>query len=102
MFLNKFIKIAAPILFLFLSYGLQAQSEKSHEIGIISGSASFTTDYGQRNNFKANVGGNVGMGIGVIYYLNFTDYRYRWNLRTSYFAEHFRIRTCIWFGIGGH
>lgn len=93
MFLNKSIKIAIPILFLFVSFGLYAQSEKSHEIGFISGSASFTTDYGQRNNFKANVGGNVGMGIGVIYYLNFTDYRYRWNLRTSYFAEHFRVRA---------
>ncbi len=93
MLLNKFIKIATPILFLVVSFGSQAQSEKSHEIGFITGSASFTTDYGQRNNFKANVGGNVGMGIGVIYYLNFTDYRYRWNLRTSYFAEHFRIRA---------
>ena len=93
MYLNKFIKIATPILFLVISFGLKAQSEKSHEIGFISGSASFTTDYGQRNNFKANVGGNVGMGIGVIYYLNFTDYRYRWNLRTSYFAEHFRVRA---------
>ena len=93
MLLNKFIKIATPILFLVVSIGLQAQSEKSHEIGFITGSASFTTDYGQRNNFKANVGGNVGMGIGVIYYLNFTDYRYRWNLRTSYFTEHFRVRA---------
>lgn len=92
-FLNKFIKISTSILLLILSLNLNAQSEKSHEIGIISGSASFTTDYGQRNNFMANVGGNVGMGIGVIYYLNFTDYRYRWNLRTGYFAEHFRVRA---------
>ncbi len=91
--MNKFIKISTSILFLILSLNLNAQSEKSHEIGIIAGSASFTTDYGARNNFKANVGGNVGIGIGVIYYLNFTDYRYRWNLRTTYFAEHFRIRA---------
>ncbi|MDD3720899.1 MAG: glutamate dehydrogenase [Lutibacter sp.] len=91
--MNKIIKITATILFLILSLNLNAQSEKSHEIGFIVGSASFTTDYGQRNNFKANVGGNVGMGIGVIYYLNFTDYRYRWNQRTSYFAEHFRVRA---------
>ena len=72
---------------------LHAQSERSHEIGIIAGSASFTTDYGQRNNFMANVGGNVGPGFGLIYYLNFTDYRYQWNQRTSYWAEHFRIRA---------
>jgi len=93
MFLTKSIKITTSILFLILSLNLSAQSEKSHEIGIISGSASFTTDYGQRNNFRANVGGNVGVGVGVIYYLNFTDYRYRWNQRTGYFAEHFRVRA---------
>ncbi len=93
MCLKKLIKISTLTLFLILSLNLNAQSEKSHEIGFITGSASFTTDYGQRNNFKANVGGNVGMGIGAIYYLNFTDYRYRWNLRTSYFAEHFRVRA---------
>ncbi|MFA5299326.1 MAG: glutamate dehydrogenase, partial [Lutibacter sp.] len=95
MFLIKFVKITIPIpiLFLMLSLNLSAQSEKSHEIGIILGSASFTTDYGARNNFNANVGGNIGMGIGVIYYLNFTDYRYRWNQRTGYFAEHFRVRA---------
>jgi len=91
--LNKIIKITTSILFLIVSLNLNAQSEKSHEIGFITGSASFTTDYGQRNNFNSNVGGNVGMGIGLIYYLNFTDYRYRWNQRTSYWAEHFRIRA---------
>ncbi|NLP57641.1 glutamate dehydrogenase [Lutibacter sp. B1] len=73
---------------------LKAQhSGKSHEIGIIAGSASFTTDYGQRNNFMSNVGGNVGMGIGLVYYMNFTNYRYKWNQRTRYFNEHFRIRA---------
>ena len=91
--MNKFIKITSAILLLIASLNLNAQSEKSHEIGIISGSASFTTDYGARNNFKANVGGNVGIGIGIVYYLNFTDYRYRWNQRTGYFAEHFRVRA---------
>ena len=70
----------------------QGQDRTSNEIGVISGSASFTTDYGERFNFRSNVGGNVGMGFGLIYYLNFTDYRYRWNHRTAYFAEHFRLR----------
>ncbi len=75
-----------------LAQNFYGQDYNSHEIGFISGAASFTTDYGARNNFSANVGGNVGVGIGAIYYLNFTDYRYRWNQRTSYFAEHFRLR----------
>ena len=93
MILNKFFKIASPLLFLMMSLGIKAQSEKSREIGFILGAASFSTDYGQRNNFKANVGGNIGTGIGIIYYINFTDYRYVWNLRSKYFDEHFRIRT---------
>lgn len=70
-----------------------AQDKSSHEIGFITGSASFTTDYGKRNNFSANVGGNVGPGFGLVYYLNFTDYRYRWNQRSNYFQEHFRVRV---------
>ena len=75
-----------------IAFNTIAQDKTSHEIGFISGSASFTTDYGERNHFKSNVGGNVGPGFGVVYYLNFTDYRYRWNERTNYFAEHFRVR----------
>jgi len=91
--LNKIIKILVIFSCCFIASKLQAQDKRSHEVGFISGSASFTTDYGQRNNFSSNVGGNVGMGVGLIYYLNFTDYRYRWNQRTNYFTEHFRIRT---------
>jgi hypothetical protein len=91
--LLKFVKIITSGLVLLLAFQLHAQDETSHEIGIIAGSASFTTDYGQRHNFMANVGGNVGPGIGIVYYLNFTDYRYRWNQRTNYWAEHFRIRA---------
>ncbi len=90
--MNKILKIATPILICLLGINFYAQDYKSHEIGFITGSASFTTDYGQRYDFLSNVGGNVGMGFGLIYYLNFTDYRYRWNQRTNYFNEHFRLR----------
>ncbi|AOW22107.1 hypothetical protein LPB138_12175 [Urechidicola croceus] len=65
----------------------------SHEIGFMTGSTHFTTDYGERYLFKSNVGGNVGIGFGIIHYLTFTDYRYRWNQRTSYWADHFRLRN---------
>ena len=91
--MNKIIKILSVFLCCFITSKIQAQDKSSHEVGFISGLASFTTDYGQRYNFSSNVGGNVGMGVGLIYYLNFTDYRYRWNQRTNYFTEHFRIRT---------
>ena len=91
--LNNFLKILVFFLCCFTIEVAKAQDESSHEIGIISGSASFTTDYGERNNFSSNVGGNVGFGIGVIYYINFTDYRYIWDQRTNYWSEHFRIRA---------
>ncbi|MGV6844579.1 MAG: THC0290_0291 family protein [Lutibacter sp.] len=86
------LKIVTPFILIFSLQIAHSQDYASHEIGFITGAAAFTTDYGQRYNFKANVGGNVGMGIGLIYYYNFTDYRYRWNQRTNYFNEHFRIR----------
>ena len=91
--MNKFLTIFVFLLCSFTTITTQAQRPKSHEIGFIYGSASFTTDYGQRNNFNSNVGGNVGMGIGIIFYLNFTDYRYRWNHPPNYWTEHFRIRA---------
>jgi len=90
--LKKLLRLTFFLVF-FSLLNIQAQDESSHEIGFISGSASFTTDYGQRNHFMSNVGGNVGFGIGLIYYYNFTDYRYRWNERTNYWAEHFRVRA---------
>ena len=86
-------KIATIIIVSLITISLNAQDESSHEIGLISGSASFTTDYGERNHLKSNVAGNVGPGFGAVYYLNFTDYRYRWNQRTNYWAEHFRVRA---------
>tara|TARA_R110001583_G_scaffold27778_1_gene98981 strand:+ start:12729 stop:13520 length:792 start_codon:yes stop_codon:yes gene_type:complete len=90
--LNKIIKIVTLVLFFFVLTTTHSQDKTSHEIGFITGRAAFTTDYGQRYNFRSNVGSNVGMGVGLIYYLNFSDYRYRWNNRTSYFSEHFRVR----------
>jgi len=91
--LKNLLAILTLLFCCFVIKPTQAQDRRSHEVGFISGSASFTTDYGQRNNFSSNVGGNVGMGVGLIYYLNFTDYRYLWDQRTKYFSEHFRIRA---------
>lgn len=89
------IKILTPFFICFLIANSLAQDKSSHEIGIIAGSASFTTDYGQRYDFESNVGGNVGPGFGLVYYITFTDYRYRWNQRTNYWQEHFKVRTEI-------
>ena len=68
--MNKVTKITTSF-FLLISLNLFAQDGFSHEIGFITGSASFSTDYGARNDFLSNVGGNAGMGFGLIYYLRY-------------------------------
>jgi hypothetical protein len=100
--LIKIAKILTPIfvLFFFATNTVSAQNwhkfgNTSHEIGFMSGSAHFTTDYGERFLFKSNVGGNVGVGFGIIHYLTFVDYRYRWNQQASWWVDHFRLRNEI-------
>lgn len=90
--MNNYFKLFTFLLCCFALISVKGQDRSSHEIGFITGAASFTTDYGQRNHFNSNVGGNIGMGLGVIYYMNFSDYRYGWSQRTNYFNEHFRLR----------
>lgn len=75
------------------SYSQRVRSKRTHEVAIAYGVSSFTTDYGQRTDRESNEAGNLGPGIGLIHYLTFTDYRYRWNHQTSYWAEHFRLRN---------
>jgi len=67
----------------------------SHEVGIITGSVVFYSDFGQRNNLKTNAG-NVGFGVGLIHYLNFS-YRSDCNCytRDKYFNDHFKLRNEI-------
>ncbi len=67
----------------------------SHEIGIITGPVAFYSDFGQRNNSETNLG-NVGFGVGIIHYLNFS-YRADCNCytRDSYFNDHFKLRSEI-------
>jgi hypothetical protein len=67
----------------------------SHEVGIITGPVAFYSDYGVRNDFETNTG-NVGVGIGLIHYLNFS-YRADCNCytRDRYFNDHFKLRNEI-------
>lgn len=67
----------------------------SHELGLITGPVVFYSDFGQRNNFETN-SKNVGIGIGLIHYLNFS-YRADCNCytRDKYFNDHFKVRNEI-------
>lgn len=97
--MNRILKIITPILLVVLcGLSTEAQrkrSESTHEVAFAFGISDYTTDYGARYNTDANVTRNYGLGFGIIHYWTFTDYRYRWNHQTSYFAEHFRIRSEI-------
>jgi len=64
-------------------------------LGLITGPVVFYSDFGQRNNFETN-SENVGFGIGLIHYINFS-YRADCNCysRDTYFNDHFKIRNEI-------
>ncbi|MDX1760662.1 MAG: glutamate dehydrogenase [Christiangramia sp.] len=67
----------------------------SHEIGVVTGPASFFTDYGERWNVRNNLE-NAGLGVGLVYYANFA-YKPYCNCKPTklFFQKHFRIRAEI-------
>lgn len=86
--------IYAVLLFACIPFA-QAQFGFSHEIGVIAGPVAFQSDYGERFDFATN-SGNVGIGIGIIHYINFA-YRADCNCysRDTYWNDHFKIRSQI-------
>ena len=72
---------------------VRSQFGFSHEIGVITGPVVFYSDFGQRNDFETNTN-NVGFGVGLIHYLNFS-YRPDCNCytRDTYFNDHFKLRN---------
>lgn len=86
------------LVFLFLVVSKQeihSQLGFSHEVGIITGPIVFYSDFGQRYDFETN-SGNVGFGVGLIHYINFS-YRADCNCYTRdlFFNDHFKIRNEI-------
>jgi hypothetical protein len=84
------------LLFLFalgIAIPANAQSNFSHEIGVIAGPVSFRSDYGERGNTKTNFG-NTGFGVGLVHYMNFS-YTADCNCYApeTYFNDHFKVRT---------
>ncbi|MFD0963198.1 THC0290_0291 family protein [Pseudofulvibacter geojedonensis] len=74
---------------------IKAQLGFSHEVGAIVGPVAFQSDYGVNQNFDTNKG-NVGIGIGLVHYINFA-YRADCNCYTkdTYFNDHFKLRNEI-------
>ncbi len=87
--------LLAMLVILGYSNKSSAQYGFSHEVGIIVGPVAFQSDYGVRQDFSTNAG-NVGFGIGLIHYLNFS-YTAECNCYNpqTYFNDHFKLRTEI-------
>lgn len=83
------------LLLIFTKQEVYSQFGLSHEVGIISGPVVFYSDFGERHNFETN-SKNVGFGIGLIHYLNFS-YSADCNCytRDTYFNDHFKVRNEI-------
>jgi len=93
--MNTRILLLVFFLLIFTKQEVYSQLGFSHEVGLITGPVVFYSDFGERNNFETNAG-NVGFGVGLIHYLNFS-YRADCNCytRDTYFNDHFKIRNEI-------
>ncbi|MBU2926955.1 THC0290_0291 family protein [Winogradskyella psychrotolerans] len=82
-------------LVLLLSMQMSYSQSFSHEVGIIAGPIIYQSDFGERYDFETNTG-NIGFGIGLVYYMNF-DYltSYYSYSRNNFFTNHFKVRAEI-------
>lgn len=88
---NLLPKLLLIFFFFLSSIKINAQSDLSHEVGIMFGVTSFQTDFGLSDDFdSANAS---TLGFGLVYYLNFFGKQYNWRSGTSYFSEHFKLRA---------
>ncbi len=89
---NLFLTLVTALIMNCLVY---SQLGFSHEIGVIAGPVPFQSDYGLRYDFETNKG-NVGFGVGIIHYLNFS-YKSECDCYTTYtyFNDHFKVRNEI-------
>ena len=63
----------------------------SSELGVTLGPVAFKSDYGLENNSKTNFG-NIGFGIGLMYFINFS-YSPGGYTKDTYFNDHFKLRN---------
>ncbi len=65
----------------------------SNEVGAFAGPVAFYSDYGERNNSATNFG-NVGFGIGLVHYMNFSTGGFS-GFNLPFFQDHFKVRNEI-------
>lgn len=89
--MKKLLPVITVLITFFFFTSLHSQSRYSHEMGISFGIASFQTDFGERHDFpSANA---ATFTAGVSHYLKFFGSQYSWRNASSYFSEHFKLKT---------
>ncbi len=64
----------------------------SSELGLTLGPVAFKSDYGIEGNSETNFG-NIGFGIGLMHFINFSYSANGGYTRDTYFNDHFKIRN---------
>jgi opacity protein-like surface antigen len=83
-------KLCVVLLFFFFTNS-RAQTSVSHELGISFGIASFQTDMGLSSEFAA--ANQASLSFGISYYLKFFGSQYNWRSGSTFFSEHFKLKT---------
>lgn len=79
--------------FLLIAYTGNAQLFSS-EIGAFAGPVALYGDYGERNDSGTNLG-NIGFGIGLLHYMNFSTSNGYSGVNIPFFQDHFKVRNEI-------
>ena len=89
--MKKFLPLAIIFVFLLYSADAYSQSRFSHEIGVGFGMASYQTDFGQRHDFPS--ANQATFQVGLVHYLKFFGSQYSWRSGSTFFSEHFKLKT---------
>lgn len=84
-------KIIGFFIVVIASNSAYSQMNVSSEVGVMFGVTSFQTDFGVRNDFASE--NAATMGFGVMHYLKFFGNQYNWRNGSSFFSEHFMLKT---------
>ena len=89
--MRKYLPRLFAVLLFFFFINSRAQTNVSHEVGGFFGITAFQTDMGLSTEFAAETQSN--MGFGIAYYLKFFGSQYNWRSGSSFFSEHFKLKT---------
>lgn len=89
--MKKYLLRVTLLFFFFSVINSYSQLDVSHEVGVMFGVTSFQTDFGERYDFPSSNAATIG--FGVMHYLKFYGNQYNWRSGTSFFSDHFKLKT---------